>query len=246
MMQFFVTVHELHASSIFPLLLPLRLVLPSPIKTSSSLYSISRKMNDPVSRSHQPPRVAHKGSPALNKMTSVNHNSLELYQNCTPHQGSLLQDTKITGHPFWESTTSAALEFLINCDELENFPKIEWCGDDVEGECFATVTKMRDPIKKPRKSSCGERTNEDIVARHHHHGLVRSNGLVRSMRIRSRLSALAVLLQAERPSYFKRNDDKPALSTAVMRSARRQYKRRDLAAAHGEKPILRGHVVIVA
>jgi hypothetical protein len=95
----------------------------------------------------------------LNKMTSVDHNSLKCYQHCTPHEEeSLLQNTKITNHSLLKSwRTSASLE-LINCDDLEFFPNLEWCGDGdgdgddgdgdgdgdgVEDECSCSFTVIK-------------------------------------------------------------------------------------------------------
>jgi hypothetical protein len=171
---------------------------------------------------HQPRVVADKGLVLTNKMASVN-SSLKFYQYCTAHEESLFQDTKRTKNlVFWKSTASAALELINGGDNFDKFPKIEWCDDDdgvEEDECSScsiTVTKKRDPVKKLRGSSSKEKTNE-IVASHYH-------GLVRSMRIRSRLALFS----------GPRNDYKPAAST-VIRAARRHYKRRDLAAAHGEQ-----------
>ena len=126
----------------------------------------------------------------------------EFYQQyCTPHEESLLppscmeKDAKISSHLFSKSRrTSATLE-MINYDDLETFPKIEWCDDggveEDECSCSSTVTKKRDSIKTPRGSSCEENkenkenSTNGIAACHHHHGLVRS------MCIRSRLSVLA-------------------------------------------------------
>jgi hypothetical protein len=58
----------------------------------------------------------------------------------------------------------------------------DWFDDGVEDECscFTTDSEKRDPIKKPHGSFCQEKAN-DIVSSHRHHGLVRS------MRIRSRM-----------------------------------------------------------
>jgi hypothetical protein len=146
----------------------------------------------------------------LNKMPSVNNRSMGFYQQyhqpLLQHHNSRIPQSKHdttminTRHRLWESMATAALDLINIDDDFEtSFPTIEWCEDGVVEQ---QQQQQQQQQQVDSSSSCCEIEADGFAANCHHH---HHHGLVRSMRIGSRLSVLAAGPE-ERPCTFKRNN----------------------------------------